>query len=203
MVRPKVSEALVPSQLLLPLPQHHVIICRACHYAIPPHAIARHLKDIHHLNRARREVFIDFVSRFDLRNPPDVNDPGENHFPVPELPVLDGLQCRYSGCGHLCLSEKRMRKHWHLVHPRHGRWYDDWQHAPLQTFFRGNQLRYFTGPIRSSDSPRHNRHEHMLKGSVVRTFHILGDGQWKEIALRVPEVPGTIQGQRGQRVVNG
>ncbi|EXJ93743.1 hypothetical protein A1O1_02136 [Capronia coronata CBS 617.96] len=194
------SEALVPSQLFLPLPQHHVLICRACRHAVPPLAVARHLKAIHHLDHARREVFLEFASRFDLHDPAHVDEPGADHFPVPGLPVYDGLQCTASNCGHLCLSEKRMRGHWQQVHGRHSRLEGDWRHAPLQTFFRGNQLRYFTGSVveRSKDSPGHSRHEHMLKGDVVRTFYFSDNGQGREIAFGVPEASGTATQGAGQ-----
>ena len=37
----------------------------------------------------------------------------------------------------------------------------------------------------------------MLNGNVVRNFHIESDGQWKEIALRVPRTPGPMPGPRG------
>ncbi|EXJ85314.1 hypothetical protein A1O3_05989 [Capronia epimyces CBS 606.96] len=208
MVRPvrTVSEALVPSQLLLPLPQHHVLICRACRYAIPPLAIDRHLKEIHHLDRARREVFLDFASKFDLSDPAHVDEPGADHFPVPELPLYDGLQCTSSNCRHLCLSEKRMRRHWQLVHGRHCRPSGDWKHAPIQTFFRGNRLRYFTGSVvePSHDSSGHSRHKHMLRGNVIRTFYISEDGRGMDIAFGIPEGPGTTtHGQERQGTEDG
>ena len=62
------------------------------------------------------------------------------------LPVHDGFVCESEGCGHLCMSVKRMRTHWLDVHGRSGLALLDWQPAKLQTFFRGNLLRYFTAP---------------------------------------------------------
>lgn len=70
-----------------------------------------------------------------------------NDFPVPGLPVLEGLRCEERGCAHLCVSEKRMRSHWVREHGRQGSGSEmggDWKEARLQTFFRGNLLRYFT-----------------------------------------------------------
>ncbi|RFU32132.1 hypothetical protein B7463_g4211, partial [Scytalidium lignicola] len=43
------------------------------------------------------------------------------------------------------MTEKRMRNHWLSTHGRQGLATVDWQAAPLQTFFKGNLLRYFTG----------------------------------------------------------
>jgi hypothetical protein len=69
--------------------------------------------------------------------------PGE--FPVPLLPVQRGLQCKSEDCAYLRVAEKRMKHHWLSVHGRQGLASCDWQMVPLQTFFKGNLLRYFTG----------------------------------------------------------
>lgn len=133
-----------PAELLRYLPAHKVVICRTCQYAVQPHAIPRHLKDIHHIHRGRRRPFMQYVSRLELGKPEDVIESKITQFPVPLLPVQDGLRCRSEGCGHLCVSEKRMKSHWLFIHGRPGQPTFDWQSAPLQTFFRGNLLRYFT-----------------------------------------------------------
>ncbi|PVH87893.1 hypothetical protein DL98DRAFT_648804 [Cadophora sp. DSE1049] len=136
----------IPSQLLHYLPEHKTLICTTCQYAIQPTAIARHLKDIHLIHRARRRPFMSYVSTLDLATPEQVIQVQSkiNVFPVPGLPVIEGLMCRYEGCGHLCASGKRMKSHWLAVHGVAARVGLDWKMARLQTFFRGNLLRYFT-----------------------------------------------------------
>ena len=137
-----------PDQLLLHDPKYTVLICRECRYAIQPTGIARHLKEIHKIHRSRRRPYMDYVSRFQLADPQDVLKAQVAEFPVQYLPVLDGLRCRGAdGCHHLCVSTKRMQKHWLDAHGRRGESANgDWQATPLQTFFRGNLLRYFTHP---------------------------------------------------------
>lgn len=137
--------ASAPSQLLESMPLHHVVVCTECLYAIPPSAVSRHLKDIHKIGRARRRQFLDFVASLTLKDPRDVAIPKGDQFPVAILPILDGVQCRFPGCGHLCVTEKRMKAHWISIHQRAGRAESDWHRTPLQTFFRGKNLRYFTG----------------------------------------------------------
>lgn len=89
---------------------------------------------------------MSFVSTLDLATPEQVIETQSklNVFPVPELPVIEGLMCMYEGCGHLCASGKRMRSHWLAVHGVAARVGLDWKSVKLQTFFKGNLLRYFT-----------------------------------------------------------
>jgi hypothetical protein len=87
---------------------------------------------------------MQYVSKLQLDEPEDVIRSRIHLFPVPLLPVQDGLSCESEGCAHLCVSEKRMKSHWLSVHGRAGQEVLDWRPAPLQTFFRGNLLRYFT-----------------------------------------------------------
>ncbi|KAL4780671.1 hypothetical protein BJX76DRAFT_364151 [Aspergillus varians] len=136
-----------PCELLKYLPEYQVVICTRCHYAVQPHAISRHLKEIHHILRNRRRKFDQYVSGLNLRGPQDVGPPTQTrHFPVPDLPVEPGLRCLAAGCNHLCASSRRMQTHWQKFHGRKGYPTQDWCPTPLQTFFRGNLLRYFTRP---------------------------------------------------------
>ncbi|KAH7369743.1 hypothetical protein BKA65DRAFT_486930 [Rhexocercosporidium sp. MPI-PUGE-AT-0058] len=136
----------LPSQLLHYLPDHKALICATCHYAIQPSAISRHLKDIHQIHRARRRPFMSYVSTLELAPPEQVISLQTklNVFPVPGLPVVEGLMCGYEKCEHLCASTKRMKSHWLAVHDVAGRAGLDWKAVRLQTFFRGNLLKYFT-----------------------------------------------------------
>ncbi|RDW81820.1 hypothetical protein BP6252_02932 [Coleophoma cylindrospora] len=138
-----------PDELWEYLPDYRVVICVTCRYAVQPNAISRHLKEVHHIQRSHRRPFMQYVSRFRLDQPQDVVQAKIRGFPVPILPVLDGLQCKHEGCFHLCASVKRMRTHWTSEHGRSGRAIFDWHSVLLQTFFKGNLLRYFTNPSAS------------------------------------------------------
>lgn len=143
----KSTETPPPEQLLQFHPTYKVLICKGCRYAIQPTGIARHLKEIHHIYRSHRRPYLSYASRFKLAEPQSVIQTGIGEFPVGLLPVLDGLQCTAAtSCGFLCASTKRMQKHWLSVHGRHGNANKDWRSTPLQTFFKGNLLHYFTDP---------------------------------------------------------
>ena len=134
-----------PEALLQYLPIYRVIVCTFCINAVQPKAIARHLKDIHCMKQQDRQPFLQHVEKLELVE----QEVGMQHslveFPVPLLPVQSGLQCELEGCTYLCVTEKRMKHHWPSTHGRHGRAGCDWKSVPVQTFFKGNLLRYFTG----------------------------------------------------------
>ncbi|KAL2812784.1 hypothetical protein BDW59DRAFT_36664 [Aspergillus cavernicola] len=143
----KQREDPAPSELLKYLPQHEVVVCTTCHYAVQPQAISRHLKEIHRVLRSRRRKFDLYVAGLCLRQPHEVIPPTQAHqFPVPCIPVESGIRCQAPGCGHLCISTKRMQAHWRTDHGCKANPAHDWRPAPLQTFFRGNLLRYFSCP---------------------------------------------------------
>lgn len=158
-------EEVQPSELLQYLPTYKVVVCATCKYAIQPNAIARHLKEIHHITRGHRRPFMQHVSKLELDEAENVIDAKAQEFPVPLLPVQDGLMCDSEGCLHLCVSVKRMRTHWLTEHGRSGHAFLDWHPVPLQTFFRGNLLRYFTDP-RSVSSQTKNVPHCDLKNSA-------------------------------------
>jgi hypothetical protein len=139
-----------PTELLHYVSPHRVLICKECRYAIQPSAISRHLKELHKIYRAKRQEFIQYALSLDLPDPKDVVLPEPDEPPVPFLTTTTGLACGASGCSHLCVTTKRMKWHWATVHkglPAHA---SQWRSVDLQTFFRGNQLRYF---IVRRDSP--------------------------------------------------
>ncbi|KAI2958107.1 hypothetical protein CBS147323_8713 [Aspergillus niger] len=132
-----------PTELLHYIPQHRVLICKECQYAIQPSAIPRHLKEMHKIYRSHRQRYIDYTDQLDLAKPDHVILPEANEGPIPFLPIIDGLACGASGCHHLCATGKRMKMHCNAEHP--GVPVVDLKGSPvqMQTFFRGNQLRYF------------------------------------------------------------
>jgi hypothetical protein len=95
-----------PDELLQFLPDYGVLICTSCKYAVQPAAVSRHLKELHHILRSRRQPFMDYVSRLDLRSPEDVFRSKIFSFPVPIIPVEEGLACNLCS-PHFCVSEKR------------------------------------------------------------------------------------------------
>ena len=143
---------LQPTDLLHYLPQHRVLICKECHYAIQPSAVSRHLKELHRIYRSNRREFLKFAGELDLADPKDVALPGPNEDPVHFLTTTSGLACEASGCDHLCATLKRMKMHWAAEHTAVVAYDSQWRQVELQTFFRGNQLRYFI-VSRSSEAP--------------------------------------------------
>lgn len=157
---PRSLQHLQPDQNVFEhLPIHRVVVCRLCRYAVPPKAVDRHLKDIHRLARSARQPLVTWVDALDLAEPEDVLAPTERDgFPVAGLPVHSGLRCNFVGCGHLCLTQKRMRSHWLSVHPTQSADLDC-SAVQVQTFFRGNLLKYFSasvaGDVHSERGPLH------------------------------------------------
>jgi hypothetical protein len=154
------NPASLPAELLQYLFHYKVVVCTSCRYAIQPNAIARHLKEIHRMRDPERQIYMQHLTKLERADSLVVMQYVPDEFPVPLLPVYSGLQCKYEKCAHLCLTEKRMKHHWLSVHRRQGLGACDWQAAPLQTFFKGNLLQYFTDaspgpPVRgvSSQAP--------------------------------------------------
>lgn len=87
---------------------------------------------------------MEYAEGLDLANQTDVILPGPDGSPIPFLSTVRGLACAVIGCNHLCATSKRMKMHWRAEHS--GVIVGDMRcHVvELQTFFRGNQLRYFT-----------------------------------------------------------
>lgn len=125
------------------LPKYRVVRCVACHYAVPPSAIPRHMKDLHHIYRAKRRTLLDYVAGLDLVNPEDLVLPEPHEPPIPSLPVEDGVACNEEACNYLSVTTKRMKRHWVTYHEQKGFEGTQWRSVKLQTFFRGNNLRYF------------------------------------------------------------
>jgi hypothetical protein len=156
-----------PAELLQYLPDYRAVVCVACQYAVQPNAISRHLKEIHRMQRSRRRPFMQYVSHLHLDKPHHVIQAKILKFPVPWLPVLDGLQCNDNGCFHLCASTKRMRMHWISDHGRSGQAILDWHSVPLQTFFRGNLLHYFTDSLAINHTSEENDMGYLDYNTVI------------------------------------
>ena len=86
---------------------------------------------------------MEYALKLDLANPGDVIPPEPHEAPVPFIPPESGLACTASECSHLCITIKRMKSHWATAHKDVVSDAAQWRPVNLQTFFRGNQLRYF------------------------------------------------------------
>ncbi|KAJ9605891.1 hypothetical protein H2200_009740 [Cladophialophora chaetospira] len=136
------------------LPDYGLVICKPCAFAVQPKAIPSHLLR-HHVYREKRQSLLDRVAELQLLDPTLVPLPEPRAPAIPFLPVTTGYRCTLPTCNHLCISHKRMSQH---LREQHG-------HANgtevnnrvdkvyLQTFFRGNKVRYFeVEPMREKPS---------------------------------------------------
>jgi hypothetical protein len=96
---------------------------------------------------------MQYIGSLDLADPGHVILPKPHEDPVPFLPIENGFACEFDGCGHLCVTIKRMKSHWATVHNGVVAVTNRWHPTRLQTFFRGNQLRYFIVSEGSKSDP--------------------------------------------------
>ncbi|KAJ9624321.1 hypothetical protein H2204_010877 [Knufia peltigerae] len=143
MARKQPAHGSQPAELLHYSRRYRVVICTICHYAVPRPGIAWHLKEMHYMSPSDRRPYLEFVAKLDICHPNQVVPPAADEFPVPYLPLFDGLQCSVSGCDYLCTSEKRLKNHLASTHKTQQ---EASRRVLVQTFFRGNKLSYFTGP---------------------------------------------------------
>ncbi|KAJ6021142.1 hypothetical protein N7540_006646 [Penicillium herquei] len=135
-----------PEDLLDYNARYKVLICRDCQYAIQKNALGSHLLR-HKIYREERQRLLSTINDLDIVEPDDLLLPTANSLPIDALPVVSGYCCSLARCGHLCVSSKRMRRHWSEAH---GADYDrsnDFsslaRSVKLQTFFRGTKIKYF------------------------------------------------------------
>ncbi|KAI0913813.1 hypothetical protein F4823DRAFT_503905 [Ustulina deusta] len=128
--------------LLIHLPNYGVVICKDCRFAIQPSAFSSHLQNHHILRSERRQILNQL---FSLRLPPPdrVGVPASDSRRIEGLPVLSGFKCDTAKCNYACTSVKRMCQHWSEVHDEPNSKAIKYREARLQTFFRGNKIRYF------------------------------------------------------------
>lgn len=143
------------------LEDYGVAVCKKCRFAIQPSALPSHLLR-HQIYRNERRDLLDRLSKLKLPKPENVSLPDSNSEPLLNLPVHSGYKCEHLGCDHACVSSKRMSQHWSEQHDvgHHIKFVVDGEisllqsqehdsrnvksrSAYLQTFFRGNKIRYF------------------------------------------------------------
>lgn len=142
-----------PNNLLEYNTRYKVLICRECHYAIQKNAVGSHLLR-HKIYREERQRLLSITNELDIVAPDDLLLPTMNALPVDALPVVSGYCCSVAGCGHLCASSKRMRRHWSDAHGviESNNFASLARSVKLQTFFRGTKLKYFEVSATSSDA---------------------------------------------------
>ncbi|KAI0509396.1 hypothetical protein F5B22DRAFT_638045 [Xylaria bambusicola] len=128
--------------LLTHLPDYGVVICKTCRFAIQPSAFSSHLQN-HHILRSKRRDILDQLRSLRLTPPERVGVPASDSRPVPNLPILSGFKCDAAECSYACTSVKRMCQHWSDIHGEPNSKAIRYRGARLQTFFRGNKIRYF------------------------------------------------------------
>ncbi|KAF2962935.1 hypothetical protein GQX73_g10640 [Xylaria multiplex] len=128
--------------LLTYLPNYGVVICKECQFAIQPSAFSSHLQN-HHILRSKRRCILDQLSSLRLPPPERVGVPASDSRRIADLPVLSGIRCSAAKCAYACTSIKRMCQHWSEVHHEPNSKAIKYREARLQTFFRGNKIRYF------------------------------------------------------------
>ncbi|KAI0151701.1 hypothetical protein GGR57DRAFT_170682 [Xylariaceae sp. FL1272] len=128
--------------LLTHLPEHGVVICSDCRFAIQPTAFSSHLQN-HHILRSERRRILHQLSLLDLPPPERVGTPASSSHRIQDLPVLTGFKCCAPTCHYACTSIKRMCQHWSQIHGENNSRTIQYRQAKLQTFFRGNKIRYF------------------------------------------------------------
>ena len=133
-----------PHDLLEYNARYGVLICRECQYAIQRSALQSHLLR-HKIYRDERQRLLSAIAQLDLFEPHHVPLPTPASPPIDPLPIISGYRCTAVGCGSLCASSKRMRRHQSEIHGLSGPYHSSSFARPvkLQTFFRGTKLRYF------------------------------------------------------------
>ncbi|KIW95463.1 uncharacterized protein Z519_04048 [Cladophialophora bantiana CBS 173.52] len=130
--------------LLTYMPDYGLVICKRCEFAIQPQAISSHLLR-HRIYRGERQELLERIGRLKLLDPAEVPKPPPDISPLPYLQVSDGYRCKFPACDHLYISEKRMSQHLHGSHKELSAINIEIQarRVRLQTFFKGNKIRYF------------------------------------------------------------
>ena len=126
-------------------PDYGVLICLKCRYAVQKSALDSHLLR-HKIYREERKRLVASVSGLNILEPDEVPVPALSSPALAYITKFSGLRCAVPQCGHLTVSTKRMKLHWKQVHGSLElpvRDSDLARDAILQTFFRGNKVKYF------------------------------------------------------------
>lgn len=126
-------------------PKYGVLICLKCRYAVQKSALDSHLLR-HKIYREERKRLVASVSNLNILEPDEVPVPAPSSPALAYITKFSGLRCTVPQWGHLTVSTKRMKLHWKQDHGSLGlptRDSDLARDVILQTFFRGNKVKYF------------------------------------------------------------
>lgn len=137
-------------ELLAHLPEYGIVICRTCEFAIQPSALSSHLLR-HQIYRHDRQKLLSSLSKLHLLEPEQVPAPPADLPPFEHLTVSAGYKCNVDNCGYLSISRKRISQHCREQHGSSISIDRDVSAVWLQTFFKGNKVRYFE--VKRSDPP--------------------------------------------------
>ncbi|KAK9242873.1 hypothetical protein V1506DRAFT_546202 [Lipomyces tetrasporus] len=190
--------------------RYGVLICRECQYAIQKSALPSHLLR-HKIYRGERQRLLSSIAQLDLFEPHHVPLPTPASPPIDALPIISGYRCTAVGCGNLCASSKRMRRHLSEIHglsdPPNSSSFA--RPVKLQTFFRGTKLRYFevtfspaagsagAAPLATTtddDDERYDGEGHDGQVHDAETATPLPPPPPRRRRRRVPTPPGTTRG---------
>ncbi|KAI9771734.1 MAG: hypothetical protein M1839_002748 [Geoglossum umbratile] len=138
------------------LPDHRILVCVPCGYVVQPQSITSHLqkKEHHDLSLKDRRALRTYALSHDLTKLEDVKVPDAGAMPLPGLRLMNGYACGF--CSYLTTNVYSLREHGRRKHDkrRHDGVY--WREVKLQTFSRGNQVRYFIVSNTDSTVPDNN-----------------------------------------------
>ncbi|KAI0202002.1 hypothetical protein F4808DRAFT_91756 [Astrocystis sublimbata] len=181
---PLKSSSSILGGLLIHLPDYGVVICKGCRFAIQPTAFSSHLQN-HHILRSERRSILNQLDTLRLLQPDRVGVPTSDSPRVSGLPVLSGCRCAASKCKYACTSVKRMCQHWSDVHDEPNSKLIKYREAKLQTFFRGNKIRYF-----EVEGPKEPQcYEQKESQSAIDDASSLSPGDAAGESLRAIQVP--------------
>lgn len=169
--------------------ESRVLLCTQCGYCVLHRALDRHLKAIHHLPAAERKRHLAEVQDLDVADLEDVPYPDAGSEPIPGLPIFDGYSCGVEGCQYLCVTNKRMQAHWRSAHD--GENGVHCHRVRLQTFFRGNSLRYFTVARRAASGSLHESDAAIWTGGWLLKKPEVGANKLAGTVHTLIEVPTT------------
>ena len=127
-------------------PEHSIVICRQCKYAVAPgERIKKHFQILHQaIPLQTRKEIIAYCETLQLLPPDEVITPAFDNGPIEGLELIsDGQRCIYSDCiGYLSTSIITMK-----IHCRTHGWKKNdriiWKKCAVQTFFQGVHRKYF------------------------------------------------------------
>jgi uncharacterized C2H2 Zn-finger protein len=143
-------EVVIAKRYVTYLPEHAVVICRKCKYALHPgrRSIREHFYTIHKATtKAIRKSISKYTEKLSLNGVKDVMTPLNNTVDrIAELEICKGLEC--NACGYVSKARKTMMDHCYESHSYVLSKGIQWSRRRIQTFFPNRERKYFTVNIK-------------------------------------------------------